>query len=47
MAKPSDTELVVDTLAGSQEAYGRLVRRYERPVLGLILRMLRTGGMVL
>ncbi len=28
-------------MAGSQEAYGELLRRYQRPVLSLILRMVR------
>ena len=41
---PSDSELVAATLAGSHDAYGDLVRRYERPVLGLILRMVRNRG---
>lgn len=41
MTQPSDSDLVAATLEGSQAAYGDLVRRYERPVLGLILRMVR------
>lgn len=41
MATPSDSELVVATLRGSQEAFGTLVRRYERPIVGLVLRMVR------
>lgn len=41
MTKSSDSDLVAATLRGSQAAYGDLVRRYERPVLGLILRMVR------
>lgn len=46
MTKPSDSDasdsaLVAATLQGSQAAYGDLVRRYERPILGLILRMVR------
>lgn len=41
MTTPSDSDLVAATLQGSQDAYGDLVRRYERPVLGLILRMVR------
>jgi RNA polymerase sigma-70 factor (ECF subfamily) len=41
MASPSDSELVVATLRGSQEAYGTLVVRYERPIVGLVLRMVR------
>lgn len=41
MASPSDSELVVATLRGSQDAFGTLVRRYERPIVGLVLRMVR------
>lgn len=44
MSEPSDTELVVRTLDGSQAAFGELVRRYERPIVGLILRMVRDRG---
>lgn len=40
-ASPSDRDLVAATLEGSQEAYGDLVRRYERPILGIVVRMLR------
>lgn len=36
-----DADLVRSALAGSQEAYRQIVRRYERPVFGLILRMVR------
>jgi RNA polymerase sigma-70 factor (ECF subfamily) len=35
----SDPELVRATLAGSQEAFRELVVRFERPVFGLIVRM--------
>jgi RNA polymerase sigma-70 factor (ECF subfamily) len=35
----SDPELVRATLAGSQEAFRELVARFERPVFGLIVRM--------
>ncbi|HEY8021858.1 MAG TPA: sigma-70 family RNA polymerase sigma factor, partial [Thermoanaerobaculia bacterium] len=35
----SDPELVGATLAGSQEAFRELVVRFERPVFGLIVRM--------
>ncbi len=45
MTTPSDSDLVAATLDGSQEAYGDLVRRYERPVLGLILRMVRNRAL--
>jgi RNA polymerase sigma-70 factor (ECF subfamily) len=49
MTKPSDSapadgELVAATLRGSHEAYGDLVRRYERPVVGLVLRMVRNAA---
>lgn len=44
MSEPSDSELVAQTLAGSQSAFGTLVRRYERPIVGLILRMVRDRG---
>lgn len=44
MSEPSDTELVVRTLDGSQAAFGELVRRYERPIVGLVLRMVRDRG---
>jgi len=36
---PEDLDLVRGALAGSQEAYRDLVLRYQRPVLGLIRRM--------
>ena len=36
-----DLELVQQALSGSQDAHRDLVRRYERPVLGLIRRMIR------
>ena len=45
MTEPADSELVAATLEGSQSAYGDLVRRYERPVLGLILRMVRNRAL--
>lgn len=41
MSDPSDSELVARTLDGSQAAFGTLVRRYERPIVGLVLRMVR------
>jgi RNA polymerase sigma-70 factor (ECF subfamily) len=34
-----DAELVARTLAGSQDAFRRLVERYQRPVLSVIARM--------
>lgn len=37
----SDAELVQSALAGSGEAYREIIRRYERPVLSLIVRMVR------
>ncbi len=37
----SDAELVARALAGSQAAYAELVRRYERPLYSLIVRMVR------
>jgi RNA polymerase sigma-70 factor (ECF subfamily) len=41
MSKLSDSDLVERTLAGSQEAFGDLVVRYQRPIFGLIVRMVR------
>ena len=37
----TDAELVQSALAGSEEAYADLLRRYERPVFTLVLRMVR------
>lgn len=37
----TDAELVAEALAGSERAFRDLVRRHERPVYGLILRMVR------
>jgi RNA polymerase sigma-70 factor (ECF subfamily) len=37
----TDTELVQQALAGSQDAYAELLRRFERPVFTLVLRMVR------
>lgn len=37
----SDADLVARALAGSEPAYGELVRRYERPLFSLILRLVR------
>jgi RNA polymerase sigma-70 factor, ECF subfamily len=36
-----DARLVAMTLEGTQEAFGEIVRRYERPVWSLVLRMVR------
>ena len=41
MSKASDSDLVARALEGSSEAYGDLVLRYQRPVYGLIVRMVR------
>ncbi len=40
----SDAELVARALAGSESAYGELVRRYERPLFSLILRLVRDAA---
>ncbi len=37
----TDAQLVASVLAGSERAFGDLVRRYERPVYTLLLRMVR------
>jgi RNA polymerase sigma-70 factor (ECF subfamily) len=37
----SDTDLVARALGGSEQAYAELVRRYERPLYSLILRLVR------
>jgi RNA polymerase sigma-70 factor (ECF subfamily) len=37
----TDAQLVASALAGSERAFGDLVRRYERPVYTLLLRMVR------
>lgn len=37
----ADSELVRRALAGSEEAYAEIVRRFERPVFSLVLRMVR------
>ncbi|MGH9362698.1 MAG: RNA polymerase sigma factor, partial [Thermoanaerobaculia bacterium] len=36
-----DAQLVASAVAGSERAYYDLVRRYERPVYALLLRMVR------
>ena len=40
----SDDRLVRDALAGRQDAYAGLVRRYERPVFHVIARLVRDPG---
>ena len=40
-----DLDLVRAALAGSQDAYRILVKRYERPVLSLIRKMIRQGSL--
>ncbi|MCG8458043.1 MAG: sigma-70 family RNA polymerase sigma factor [Holophagales bacterium] len=40
-----DAGLVAEALAGSSEAYRILVERYQRPVLGLVARMVRDPGL--
>lgn len=37
----SDADLVARALGGSEQAYAELVRRYERPLYSLILRLVR------
>lgn len=39
--KPQDAELIQEALDGSQEAHRQLVLRYQRPVWGLLQRMVR------
>lgn len=41
MIKTTDNDLVQRALAGSQDAYTELLRRYERPVFTIVLRMVR------
>jgi len=40
-----DAELVREARGGSQEAYYELVRRFERPIFSLILRMVRDAAL--
>ena len=40
----TDTELVADALAGSQDAFRQLVERFQRPVFGLVARMVQDPG---
>ena len=44
MNAPTDVELVELALTGSQDAYRRLVERYERPLFSLVVRMVRDPG---
>lgn len=44
-AQLEDAALVREALAGREEAYGELVRRFERPIYTLILRMVRDPGL--
>jgi RNA polymerase sigma-70 factor (ECF subfamily) len=44
MAELNDSDLVAAALAGQPEAFGELVQRYQRPVFGLIVRMVRNRG---
>jgi RNA polymerase sigma-70 factor (ECF subfamily) len=37
----SDAEVVAEALAGSEDAFHELVRRFERPVFALVVRMVR------
>lgn len=41
----TDAELVADTLKGSQEAFGELVVRFERPVYSLVARMVQNPAL--
>jgi RNA polymerase sigma-70 factor (ECF subfamily) len=40
----TDVELVRGALAGSEPAFGEIVARYQRPIFGLIVRMIRDQG---
>ncbi|HEY9420097.1 MAG TPA: sigma-70 family RNA polymerase sigma factor [Thermoanaerobaculia bacterium] len=40
----TDAELVASALRGSQDAYRELVKRFERPVYSLVLRMVQDSG---
>ncbi|MDH3403144.1 MAG: sigma-70 family RNA polymerase sigma factor [Acidobacteriota bacterium] len=41
----SDQRLIAEALRGSEDAYRALVERYQRPVLGLVLRIVRERGL--
>lgn len=43
-AVPADADLVARALAGSERAFGDLVRRYERPIFSLIVRMVHDAS---
>ncbi len=36
----SDSELILDTLTGKREAFGELVRRYERGVRAVVVQII-------
>ncbi len=40
----SDLDLVQDTLAGQVDSFSELVQRYQQPVFGVVVRMLRDRG---
>ena len=44
MSELNDNDLVAKALEGETEAFGELVRRYQRPVYGLIVRMVRNAA---
>lgn len=44
-ATADDATLVAAALAGSQDAYADLLERYQRPVFGLVLRLVRDRGL--
>src|ERR1700761_727356 len=44
MAKPNDRELVEQTKAGDNQAFGVLVRRYQRRIFRLAFHLVRTGA---
>lgn len=45
LGKLDDAELVRRALAGRQEAYREIVERYQRPVYGLLVRMVRDAAL--
>jgi RNA polymerase sigma-70 factor (ECF subfamily) len=45
MMAASDQQLIAQALRGSESAYRSLVERYEKPVLGLVLRIVRERGL--
>ncbi len=44
MAKPNDRELVEQTKAGDNQAFGVLVRRYQRRIFRLAFHLVRSGA---